>query len=131
MPHARWIAPLLVAALLVAATAQGGAVRSASLGRLRVTILEDATGAGTPARVEVLSERGESRLPVGARPFSGDCDEPPSRRAPPDHGFRRSLSAPVIVPNPAAGTTQFYALAPFEMALPPGEYGLTVRKKPE
>lgn len=127
MPAFRVIAALAIVTL-APPTARGEALRRADLGRLHVTIVDASAGsAPTPARIEVVSADGTSRLPAGAARFPSDCDEPSMR---PWRTTARSLPEKWIaaLDDPASGTSQFYADGSFELALPPGEQHLTVRK---
>jgi hypothetical protein len=127
MTALRVIAALSIVAAAVA-SARAGALRSADLGRLRVTVVDQAAGfVPTPARVELLSADGTSRVPAGAAPFPSDCDEPPARSW---RTAARSLPQGHVaaIADPASGATQFYVDGGFELSLPAGEHHLTVRK---
>lgn len=85
-------------------------------------MVDGATRALTPARIELIDERGVAQVPGGALRVLGECEGHPQ------HDWDDDALAPTGVLDPTTDTMHFYASEPIEVPLPPGRYQVTVQK---
>ncbi len=98
-------------------------------GTLELTILDAATGAPTPARVELLDENGRAVVPDDALTVFSDCGSLPVEAWVPGSAVVQAMrNGHRDVPNPYTGTTQFYADGSVRVELPAGRYSLRATK---
>jgi hypothetical protein len=83
-------------------------------GVLALAVLEASTGEYVPARLEIRGPNGRFVVPEAALDLGFECILPPAPAW--AAGWTRSKA----LENPNTGTTQFYAAAPFEVAVPAG-----------
>ena len=120
------LGPTLVFLLLASMTAGAGA---AAPGTLQLTLVDEASGRPTPARVELLDAQGQGYVAQDALPIDGDCID---RDIPADYTLERAIAVmSKQFVNPYTKTVQFYSEGKSFLTLPPGDYRLIVRKGPE
>jgi hypothetical protein len=103
---------------------------AASTGSLQISIVDAASGALTPARVEVRDAEGNYHVAADAMRFGGDCDMSDAGAGLTD--LRSALNAfAVSLHNPYSNSTQFYSEGTASLSLPAGTATVTVSKGPE
>jgi hypothetical protein len=123
---AETLGPPLVFLLLASMTASA---RPAAPGTLRLTLVDEASGRPTPARVELLDAQGKGYVAQDALPIDGDCVD---RDIPADYTVERAIAVmSKQFVNQFTKTVQFYSVGKSFVSLPPGDYRLIVRKGPE
>lgn len=116
-----WLAP---AALVVSCSSSPGspeAEPAAEPATLRISVVDAATGAPTPARLELVDERGVAHVPPAALRLPGEC----AGHAATPSGAPPSQAGAI---DPLSGREQFYAARPIDASLPAGRYRVTARK---
>ncbi len=113
---ARLFAARRVGRAALVALASCLACAPAPSGTLALSVVDAETGAPTPARVELLDERGKAHVPPTALSLTLECFVAPLPE------WARGLTRSDRIDNPHTGTTQFYAAQPLRMELPPGRY---------
>jgi hypothetical protein len=111
--------------LALAASILAGACARVEPGTLEIAIRDAASGELVPARVEVLDAAGTSHVASDALRVRGDCG-----------GYLPEVIAAVPagspgIPNPNAGTLQFYSTGRAHLELEAGAYRVRVEKGPE
>ena len=98
-----------------------------SPGTLELTVVDDARGQPTPARVELLDKDGNPYIATDALPVNGDCVD---REEPLNLTLERAVGVlSKSVANPYTRTTQFYSVGSSVVpSLQPGSYRLRVYK---
>jgi hypothetical protein len=120
------LCPTLVSLML--ASMISGAPPAAP-GTLRLTLVDEASGLPTPARVELLDAEGQGYVAQDALPIDGECVD---RDIPADYTLERAIAVmSKQFVNGLTKTVQFYSVGKSFVSLPPGDYKLTVRKGPE
>ncbi len=95
-------------------------------GILRLSIVDKASGKITPARIELLDEKGSGYVAADALPVRGDCVD---RQAPLQLTLERAVALlSKKIDNPHTGTIQFYSVGNSEVSLPAGSYQLKAFK---
>lgn len=122
--HAAAMAALLFGLSNVVAYAAGSGAT------LSLTLVDEASGTPTPARVEVRDAAGEFHVADDAVRFGGDCDMSDAGAGYDD--LPTTLAAFTDrLRNPYTETTQFYSAGTSTLTLAPGSYTLTAVKGPE
>ncbi|MGA3327830.1 MAG: hypothetical protein ABSF45_25500, partial [Terriglobia bacterium] len=120
------LCPALFFLLLASMTA---GAKPATPGTLQLTLLDEASGRPTPARVELLDAQHQGYVAQDALPIDGDCVD---RDIPADYTLERAIAVmSKQFVNPYTKTVQFYSVGKSFVSLPPGDYRLIVRKGPE
>ena len=119
-PYTRDVPCARSACCLALLTTLGCAEPQQPQGVHQLGVVEASSGEYVPARMEILAPDGSFVVPEAALDLTFECAFPP----PPDWagGWTRSKA----LENPHTGTTQFYAAAPFEVAVPAGSYRVRV-----
>lgn len=106
-----------------------GLVPPAPPATLNLTVVDEASGQPTPARVELLDANRQGYVAQDALPIDGDCVD---RVIPADYTLERAIAVmSKKFDNPFTKTTQFYSVGNSVVSLPPGDYKLKIRKGPE
>jgi hypothetical protein len=120
------LCPALFFLLLASMTA---GAKPATPGTLQLTLLDEASGRPTPARVELLDAQHQGYVAQDALPIDGDCVD---RDIPADYTLERAIAVmSKQFVNPYTKTVQFYSVGKSFVSMPPGDYRLIVRKGPE
>ena len=103
--------------------------RRLGAGKIDLSVIDEATGQPTPARVELLDTNGKAYVANDALPVDGSCDDP---EMPPHPTLQQALSGLTRkVENPYTKTLQFYSSGASEVSLPAGNFKIRVYKGTE
>lgn len=122
--------PIVVKLLPVLMAAAVPVLAIADPGMLVLTVIDDATGEPTPARIEILASDGSYYVADDALPAGGDCDMS-------DEGARLVDLESTLAHfsrklwNPYRKSTQFYSSGESMIRVPAGEARVFVFKGPE
>ncbi|BCS35902.1 hypothetical protein TBR22_A51370 [Luteitalea sp. TBR-22] len=123
--RARAHAVLPIASGIVLAALYLYTAAAATNGTLRVTVVEAGASAPTPVRVRITDASGKpiSKAPLGALAMPGEALGVPREALAIMWGHDDSAQGYATQPDGA-----FYVDAPFDVALPPGDYVITLTK---
>ena len=121
-----WGGTLAILLVMAACSKEAGPAPDIEAGStVRISVKDAATGAPTPARVELLDARGTSVLPPKSLEVRGDCSGSPDSKSARIHPGGNALF------SPDSGTMQFYVDGTLDVPVSPGAHRITVQKGPE
>lgn len=98
-------------------------------GKLELSVVDEATGQPTPARVELVDANGKAYVASDALLVDGSCEDPETPSRP---SLQQALSGLTrSVENPYTKSVQFYSSGASEVSVPAGDFSMRVYKGTE